>query len=888
LKVLERRLGLGAVIAISMSAMIGSGIFVLPGLAAHKTGPSVWLAYLLAGLCVLPAALSKSELSTAMPVSGGTYVYIERAFGPLAGTVAGLGLWLSLLFKSSFALVGFAYYLGPIAEIPIVPAALVLLLGIVALNVNGIKAVSRVQQVVVAVSVASLLALVLASIGSFAPSHLEHEFTHGADGLLGAAAFVFVSYAGVTKIAAIAEEVRDPGKNLPAGMMVSLGLMAVIYSVVALVLVGVLDLAALESDKHPIYTLADTLGGHGIGAVAAVIGVVTLISMANAGLLSASRFPFAMSRDALLPRVFANIHASRLTPVPAIIATGFAMAAVIVALDVERIAKLASAFMILLFITVNVTVIVLRESRAQWYRPAYRSPFYPWLQAFGVLSGAMLLVLMGLSAITASLAMAALGVAVFVAYGRRRAQRRGVFGLMGRRQELLASPSCELDLPDQAAVTVPLLGTERSPEMVVEMGAALAYGRPIEAIRVTEVPEQTILGALLDEGGADVSIRRRVEAMVEERGLDLSFHAVVSRDVARTIHAASTRTHCDWLVMEWHARKAGYIFKNPFGWLLDNLDCNLALFRDAGVRHIREILVYAEPGPHDALVVTTADHLAEVHGANLTLIRWIPDGASTIEVTGAADYLHELGQLCERPTTQQVVRGRRLRSAVAPMTAGYDLLVTGSPRQASFVSAIRGTEKDRLVNQAACSVLSLKTPRTQTHKGFFRRDKPASDLAAPPASLVDHLSPELVATRLPEMKKEGLFQLIAGRFAARVPGLDARALTEAFWQRERTQNTAVGLGIALPHASVPGLSGSWVGVFTMAEPVDYGAPDGQPVDVLVVFVGPPSERQLHLELLSHVARLLTSEATLTRVRDATSPDEVVQAFEESSVAVPLG
>lgn len=107
MKALERRLGLSSVVAISISSMLGSGIFVLPGLAFLETGPSLWMAYLFSALCVLPAALSKSELATAMPTSGGTYVYLERTFGPLAGTIAGLGLWLSLLLKSAFALVGF-------------------------------------------------------------------------------------------------------------------------------------------------------------------------------------------------------------------------------------------------------------------------------------------------------------------------------------------------------------------------------------------------------------------------------------------------------------------------------------------------------------------------------------------------------------------------------------------------------------------------------------------------------------------------------------------------------------------------------------------------------------------------------------------------------------
>ena len=103
---LERDLGLYATVTISMGAMIGSGIFVLPALGLTKAGPAVVVAYVLAGLVVLPAALSKAEMATAMPESGGTYLYIDRAMGPLAGTVAGIGAWFSLVFKSAFALVG--------------------------------------------------------------------------------------------------------------------------------------------------------------------------------------------------------------------------------------------------------------------------------------------------------------------------------------------------------------------------------------------------------------------------------------------------------------------------------------------------------------------------------------------------------------------------------------------------------------------------------------------------------------------------------------------------------------------------------------------------------------------------------------------------------------
>ena len=132
MRALERRLGLLTVVALSMGAMMGSGIFVLPGLAAIKTGSSVWIAYVIAALGVLPAALSKSELATAMPLSGGSYVYMDRAFGPLPGTVFGVGLWGALLLKSAFALIGFSAYLSWIAPgVDIKIAGLILLLLII-------------------------------------------------------------------------------------------------------------------------------------------------------------------------------------------------------------------------------------------------------------------------------------------------------------------------------------------------------------------------------------------------------------------------------------------------------------------------------------------------------------------------------------------------------------------------------------------------------------------------------------------------------------------------------------------------------------------------------------------------------------------------------------
>ena len=373
-----------------------SAIFVLPGLAAEKTGASIWLAYLLAGLSVLPAALCKAELATAMPASGGTYVYMARAFGPLVGTIAGLGLWLSLLLKSAFSLVGFGAYLVVLADLPIKPMALSLLVALTALNVLGVRKVSKAQLVAVGLSVGGLTLFCLMSIGAFDSKNMEPLFPEGGTGFLAAAGFLFVSYAGVTKVAALAEEVKNPDKNLPLAIIISLTIAIVIYAAVSLALAGVVPIEQLKGDLKPIYTLANILGGSALGALAAVLAIITMAAMATAGLLAASRFPFAMSRDQLLPSKLTFIHPRFKTPVVCIIGTSVVMGIAIVSLDVMRIAKLASAFKILIFMGVNLAVIVLRESRLAWYKPAYRSPFYPWVPILGIATEAVLLIVLGL------------------------------------------------------------------------------------------------------------------------------------------------------------------------------------------------------------------------------------------------------------------------------------------------------------------------------------------------------------------------------------------------------------------------------------------------------------------------------------------------------------
>ena len=729
MKTLKRSVSLTSAIAISIGGMLGSGIFVLPGIAAAKTGSSIWLAYLLAAVCILPAALSKSELATAMPSSGGTYVYIERTFGPIFGTIAGIGLWLSLLLKSSFALVGFGAYLTVLVNINegfTKYAALFFLLIILFLNIFGIKKVGKVQLVIVTISIISLAAILIFGIPNVNEELLQPVFSNGSIGLVSTVAFVYISYAGVTKIAAIAGEIKNPNINLPRAMMLSLVIMALIYVSVTFALVGNIPMETLKTDIKPIYTIANLLGGTYIGYAAAVVGVITLVSMANSGVLAASRFPFAMAIDKLLPTFMARIHSKYLTPVVTIVMTCLVMAVAILFLDVEKIAKLASAFMVMMFITVNACVIVLRETATQWYRPAYKSPFYPFVQLFGIISGIILLVLLGFVPLMAILSIIIIGFFIYLKYGKKTS-RTGVLRKYGHRpalyllykkknrekrklsHDVIINPEfLDGEILEDAGVVVPLLGNETSPEMLVEIGAALNTKEKLQVANITEVPNQTFLEAMVDENPKIHSLARRFSRLAASKDINVDFESIVTHNMSDTIHELSDQTHCDWLVVGWNGRaRTGILINNPIGWLMTNINSNFALFKDNGVRYISKVLIALRPGRNEKNFIEVADRISQFYGASFTLLRVVSEAIEDQELEQIEASSNELLKEAKSNSKVDILKSNDSIEAISKASASYDLLILGTPQKDNWISVLFGTGKDKFTEKSACSVLRL-------------------------------------------------------------------------------------------------------------------------------------------------------------------------------------
>lgn len=429
---LRKELGLAEVFSVATGAMISSGLFILPALAFGKAGPAVILAYLLASLLILPSVLSKAELATAMPRAGGTYFFVERSLGSIWGLFGGLAAWFSLALKSAFAVVGMAVVIEivlqtifstQLSDLNLKIVGVLCCLVFTGLNIVSVKHTSRFQTLLVLLLVAVLAAFIFLGSGEVQASRYEGFMEKGWLAVIATSGFIFVSFAGLTKVASLAEEVKNPGRNLFRGMILAWFIVTLLYLGVITVTIGVLDGSQLIGSYLPISIAAGSFMGTGGFAVLALAAVAAFLTTANGGILAASRAPMAMSRDNLLPPVLGRINQRFKTPHVSILITGGFMVAALIFLDIESLVKTASTLQIILFMLVNISVIIMRESKIQSYRPKFRSPLYPYVHIFTIVAYGVLIIDMGTIPLTISAAFFGLSAAWHGLYVSRRVGR---------------------------------------------------------------------------------------------------------------------------------------------------------------------------------------------------------------------------------------------------------------------------------------------------------------------------------------------------------------------------------------------------------------------------------------------------------------------------------
>ena len=424
-KKLKKELKLLDVYSIATGTTLSAGFFLLPGLASIQAGPALTAAYLIAAIPLIPGMFSIIELATAMPRAGGIYYFLDRTLGPAMGTIGGIGTWLALILKVSFALIGMGAYLEIFfPNISIIPISIgiAILLGVI--NLFGSKKSGNFQTILV-FSLLTILAIFIAGgIPEINKEHFNGFFDVEFTSLLSTAGLVFISYVGLTKVASLSEEVQNPERNIPLGVILSIITTLIIYAIGTTIMVGVMPMEQLNGDLTPVASSAKVIFGK-IGAILlSIAALFAFISVSNAGTLSASRYPLAMSRDHILPKYLRKLNKSRIPFVSIILTVGIIIISILI-FNPTRIAKLASAFQLLMFTLTSLAVIVMRESKIKSYDPGYKSPLYPWMQIIGIIAPLILIFVMGWVPILFSLGLILIGLLWFNYYAKDKIKRSG-------------------------------------------------------------------------------------------------------------------------------------------------------------------------------------------------------------------------------------------------------------------------------------------------------------------------------------------------------------------------------------------------------------------------------------------------------------------------------
>jgi amino acid transporter len=685
---LERNLGLPATIAISMGSMIGSGIFILPGVAFKVAGPSVVFAFLLGGLLTVPAALSAAELATAIPESGGSYTYIQRGMGPVIGTVAGVGNWMVLNFKTALALVGglpylvflfpaiedFGSSLGPVELSAVVILSVVLTVLFTAINVASSDGAGQAQNVIVLVMMAVLGLVIVVSLPDVATSDptTVTEFD-SAGSFLAATSLVFVAYAGVIKVTSVAEEIKNPSRNIPLGIIISLAVTTFVYVAVTYIAIDVVDVTGLIAGDTPISEggLADN--GEGaiiaiaaeniIGAPGAVLVVaaalLALASTANSGILSASRYPFAMARDGLANSEFGQVNPATDTPIVSVLVTGGAVVFMVVFLPIDEVARFGAAFQIIVFVLVSGAVIGFREANPGEYSPSYIAPAYPYLQLFGVFSGIGLLTQLGGLAFAGTIVITALSVVYYYAYARLQPSTEGTVKTELRGELVEAAESQTQSLLNREGeyrILVALWNPESADDRMGEQDELLDIVSTLAShgldLRIDVVEFEQSRRTSFDEEHPEIDTADPPWVQTYD---DVSYRRVSTRNVRESIVEYATYNDID-LVAHTFAGDTGRLgfVSDDLEWALENAHCDSAVLVGDSPDTVEKITLLSSGPTYAPTKLLLADALATAHTAVLEIVHLV-DEDDERERGRVESYLDAVREELTAPVTVQIV-----------------------------------------------------------------------------------------------------------------------------------------------------------------------------------------------------------------------------------------
>jgi basic amino acid/polyamine antiporter, APA family len=408
---LVRSLGLLDVVMIGIAGMIGGSIFVLTGPAIGLAGSSVILAFILNAIITLFTAMGYAELGSAMPEAGGGYLWVREGLRRPNAFISGWMAWLAHIIAGSLYAVGFGSFLVSLLQMTnilpieslfgIIPldklTAVAVVVVFTFINIKGASETGKVGTIITVVQLLAISSIIIAGLWAMSSHHnddwqsnFSDFFPMGLGGLVAAMGLTFIAFEGYEIIVQTGEEVKNPKRNIPRAIFISLALVVIMYCIIAFVSIGAIfpDMPSWQfiglHGELGIMKAAESFMPYGAFIVLAG-GLVSTLAALNATTFSSARVAFAMGRHYNLPHKLSAIHPKFKTPYVAVILSSIIMTVMAYALPLEDIAHASAVIFLLLFTQVNLAVISIRRMYGDKLDYGYKTPFFPYVSIIGII-----------------------------------------------------------------------------------------------------------------------------------------------------------------------------------------------------------------------------------------------------------------------------------------------------------------------------------------------------------------------------------------------------------------------------------------------------------------------------------------------------------------------
>lgn len=732
-----RDLGLFDATMIGIGAMIGAGIFVLTGIAAGEAGPASILAFALNGVVTLLTAFAYAELASAIPRAGGGYSFVRMAFPGATGFIAGWMLWFAYTVACSLYALGFAGYFWEffIKYFPEITGLIIgftgkhsavlvitIIIGsmFVWLNIRGTEVTGKTENILTISKIIILIIFILFGLKLvFAKPesisvNLFPFFPKGFSGVIMAMGLTFIAFEGYDLIATVAEEIKDPEKNIPRATFIALITTVIIYLLILFVSLTAID-STDESTWQFLGRFKETAIVRAAESFMPAIGVMIIVfggllstmSALNATVMAASRVSFSMGRDLLLPKKMSEIHQQRRTPHVAILTTGIILLVMAILLPIEAVGSAASLIFLLTFALVNLSVIALRRKYPEIPRK-YKVPLYPYIPVCGfVLNVFLALYQFNFQPIAWYVTLGWIGIGLLIYYAVFEKQAAVL------EPQVLLPRNNIITKDAKPSIVIALYNPDHVQTLIdIAYPVALEREAKLLAISVVEVPRQTPIHEGLRFTHHREAILNKAKKYAAEMNIELSTDIVIAHNISDGILAGAEKHQATMLVMGWKG------FTNAkdriFGEVVDRIiryaPCDLMVLKIENLGEIKNCLLPTAGGPNAKLAASILNAIGRHKKINVTGGTVIPEHSTETRKELACQQIEETLQTLDPglPKQKRLLESKSVAGGIARTSREYDLVVIGAAKEPFFKKVLFGEIPERVARYSPTSVLVVK------------------------------------------------------------------------------------------------------------------------------------------------------------------------------------